>query len=112
MVSSWLHHFPIVACPGIHLGRRGVRQVQQPAQQPQQRQGAGAFGQRAQVPEEGNHQAWGFGWNIGGIIVGKSADYDQEYSEYIFKKIGLVIKYSEYNHGIVGIIWHNWLGTI
>ena len=59
MVSSWLHHFPIVACPGIHLGRRGVRQVQQPAQQPQQRQGAGAFGQRAQVPEEGNHQAWG-----------------------------------------------------
>jgi hypothetical protein len=54
----------------------------------------------------------GFGWNIGGIIVGKSADYDQEYSEYIFKKIGLVIKYSEYNHGIVGIIWHNWLGTI
>ena len=60
ILPRFFQHFPAVSSwhPPLGLGRHGMCQVQQPAQQPQQCQSAGAFAKGAQVPKEGHHQAW------------------------------------------------------
>ena len=91
MFFSWLHHFPIVAPVGSTSAAAACARY---SSQRSSRSNARALAPLASEPRcqrkaTTRPESGGFGWNIGGIIVGKSSEYDQEYSEYIFKRIGL-----------------------